>query len=236
MDIVKERSRLKDTGIYINDDLCQESQQLCSALLPILKELKTIDKKAHFRGEKIHYKNRLYEEKNIKELPIDCKKACTKSENDVTVFAGKFSPLSNLFPCKLTVDGQEWNSTEHYFQYQKAKTMGDDQIAARIRTVENPVEVMFIGKTISMEKAREKSDWEQKRESIMKTALEAKFEDPTLKLLLHNTPGTIGEATVNKTWGIGKGLSDKDATNKETWTGKNLMGKLLTNLKVNGHC
>ena len=51
--VIKNRAKLKGSGFYLNDDLCSESKRARAKLVPVLKELKIIDKKAHFRGEKI---------------------------------------------------------------------------------------------------------------------------------------------------------------------------------------
>jgi ribA/ribD-fused uncharacterized protein len=55
-----------------------------------------------------------------------------------------------------------------------------------------------------------------------------------LKKVLFSTKGTtLVEAAPNDTiWGIGLSKEDPRALNRETWLGKNLLGEILTNLRV----
>ena len=132
-------SRLRGTGIYLNDDLCHERKRMRASLVPVLKELKKVDVKAHFRGEKIFFRGRLFSESNLYDLPIDAHNACTKSENGTTIFARRFSRLSNLHLCKITIEGRNWPSVEHFYQFQKAATMGKHDVAASILAEEDPM-------------------------------------------------------------------------------------------------
>jgi ribA/ribD-fused uncharacterized protein len=225
-EIMKNKKKLKGTGIFINDNLTTKSQQRQTALAPILKKLRETDPKAHFRGDKIFSKGRLYSENKISTLPIDPHQACTRTENGVTVFAGKYSKLSNLSRCNINLDGQSWVSVEHYVQYQKAIAHGEPQIAAQIATTEDPYEAMALGNRIKAENA-----WHNEAEAAMNKALQVKFKLPAFKTALQQAGEVLGESTTNKQWGTGLNLGHVNACKQNMWIGKNSTGKLLMNIK-----
>ena len=56
---------IKSTNIYLNDDLCQESKRRRDSLIPIVKEIKKVDSKAHMKEDKLWCKGKLYSAENI---------------------------------------------------------------------------------------------------------------------------------------------------------------------------
>jgi len=226
--ILKKRARLKGTGIYLNDDLSFESKRKRSNLVPILKRVREIDNKAHFRGDRIFFKGRLYGENNIHDLPVDAHNTCTKSSDGVTIFCGKFSKLSNLHQHSLTMDGRTWHSVEQYVQYNKAMSVGDREKAAMIVSTDDPQEAMHLGNSINTEH----SAWSDNAAEVIEAALLVKFQEPAYKLALQSTEDVIGESTQHKVWGTGLSMGHQQAFDPRRWTGKNMMGKLLSKVKV----
>ncbi len=55
----------------------------------------------------------------------------TPLEN-ITPFKGKHDVLSNFYPCQLRVFGHTFRSSEHAYQFMKAKFYGKDQLAEDI--------------------------------------------------------------------------------------------------------
>jgi ribA/ribD-fused uncharacterized protein len=225
--VLKKRSQLKGTGIFLNDDLSFESKRKKQNLVPILKRLREIDNKAHFRGDRIYYKGRLYGENNLHDLPVDAHNTSTISQDGVTIFSGKHSKLSNLHQCTLKMDGRNWHSVEQYVQYNKAKTVGDQEKAAMILATDDSQDAMHLGKSINTEQ----SAWSDKMEQVVEAALRVKFSEPAYKLALQRTEDIIGESTQHKMWGTGLSMGRREAYNPRQWTGKNLMGKLLSKVK-----
>ena len=164
---------------------------------------------------------------HIANLPIDAHNACTKTENGVTLFSGKYSRLSNLNQCKLLIEGKTWTSVEQYFQFQKATVLGYHDVAASIRATDDSMEAMYLGKNITTED----TIWPEREEQTMRTALEIKFAMPRYQLALQKTDTIVGEGTFHKVWGIGCSMGHRDAYNPRTWKGKNIMGMLLANIK-----
>ena len=52
-----------------------------------------------------------------------------------------------------------------------------------------------------------------------------------MKLALQQAASVIGEATRNMTWGTGVGLGRVNTFDSKAWPGKNLLGKLLKDIK-----
>ena len=226
--VLGQRRLLKDTGIFLNEDLCAESKRQRDSLIPVLKELKKVNPRAHIRGDKIFSDERLFTALNIYELPIDAHNANTKSEKGVTLFSGRFSKLSNLHPCKLDINGRIWSSVEQVYQYEKAVVAKQQDVASLIAATDDPLEVMHIGKTVKTESP----EWIERGKQIMTIALEAKFNIPAFKLALKKTENVIGEGTRHPIWGIGHTQGYKDAFDKKTWTGQNALGEMLMKIKM----
>ena len=55
------------------------------------------------------------------QLPDDIKLSTMKTRvaNKTMGLKGKLAPLSNMYPCKIVVDGKDHKSAEHYIQYTK---------------------------------------------------------------------------------------------------------------------
>ena len=225
--VLRQRRHLKDTQYFMNDDLCLESTRRRDSLIPLLKELKKVDPKAHMRGEKLFSKGKFYTIENAHSLPIDLHAASTKSSNGVTAFSGRFSRLSNLHPCDIIVNGRRFSSVEQVYQYEKAIVGQRKDIADRIRQTDDPVEAMYLGKGIEVKQ----DTWTDRKEQIMDIALEAKFSLPQFKFALRQAEGIIGEATKDQFWGTGLRLKDPSTLNKDRWTGKNKMGEKLMAIK-----
>lgn len=226
--VMKNRRVLKDKkpGVYVDDDFSQETARRRGSLLPVLRELKKIDPKAHLRGDKIFSRGRLYSHRQLYDLPIDPHVACTESSGEVTVFSGTYSKLSNLYFHPFDLEGRQWHSVEHYYQHSKALAAGDSNAAREIRMTTDPLEAMARGKPV-----KPGPSWEKDGPMIMKKAQRAKFAIPPLGLALRNTKKTIAEGTRNGFWGIGIAKNNRDCFVVQKWTGKNMAGETLMQIR-----
>ena len=137
-------------------------------------------------------------------------------------FAGKEDVLSNFYPCALYVYGKRFHSTEQAYQWRKAMVMGNHEVADKILAAEHANQTKFIankhfrGVNLNL--------WTTCRIPVMKQLLRAKarccerFADE----LRHTGDRYIAEVVPrDRFWAIGDG------------TGKNVMGKLLMELRRN---
>lgn len=123
--------------------------------------------------------------------------------------------FSNMVVCPITIDGIEYMSTENYFQAMKSLNREDHIRIAQLA----PNKSKQAGR-----KLRLRSDWEEVKYEVMKTALRAKFALPEWKEQLLNTGDSVIIEWNNwndKIWGV-----DIDDN-----LGKNLLGLALMEIR-----
>ena len=115
---------------------------------------------------------------------------------------------------------------------EKAKQFEDAESLVNIMNEDDPVKVKKLGSDITN---YDEEQWLGVCEEKLIVGLLAKFsQNEDLKCFLLSTgTETLAEACTNNTWGIGKTLSSKDLFNKSKWTGKNIMGNLLMQVRDN---
>jgi diaminohydroxyphosphoribosylaminopyrimidine deaminase/5-amino-6-(5-phosphoribosylamino)uracil reductase len=139
--------------------------------------------------------------------------------------------LSNFAPFPITIDGFEWLTVENYYQAQKFA--GVDSAISRgaieqIKLANSPEAAAKIGRSTQAKHPDSiRPDWEQAKIEVMRRALLEKFtrhEGPR-NLLLQSVCNDgrarlIEDSPVDMIWGVGR-----------DGTGKNLLGKLLTDIR-----
>ena len=60
---------------------------------------------------------------NIHTLPDDLNPVdiTSKTKEEVLAFSGELNPLSNFHPCKFNLEGETFNSSEQYIQWDQSK-------------------------------------------------------------------------------------------------------------------
>lgn len=122
-----------------------------------------------------------------------------------------YGEFSNFAPYPITLGGQRWPTTEHYFQAQKFENPADRE---EIRLAKTP--------RIAADKGRDRkrklrADWERVKIGIMREAVETKFRQHTeLRALLLGTGDAIlVEHTKNDAfWGDGGDGSGRNELGK----------------------
>lgn len=108
----------------------------------------------------------------------------------INSFTGRWSFLSNFYPCKIVHQGITYPSTEHFYVSQK---VNDDQVIngqfypkADVRElvarVSTPGQVKRFGRTLKLRK-----DWDDIKLEVMEWCLREKFKDEKLKEMLLQT-------------------------------------------------
>jgi len=225
--VMRNTFRLKGTDVYVNENYSEQTLRQRQSLIPLLSEMKKIDPKAHLIGAKLVSKGRQFSVNNANELPIIPHNVSTITKSNVTLFSGRFSQLSNLYPIQLEIDDRTWSSVEHYYQFSKAMDANNQQAAHAILVTTDPVEAMAIGRHVTAS-----AQWNQVTgPEKMKKAQLIKFKIPAMALSLKNTGLFIGEATRNPLWGIGKTLSENSAFESRSWSGANTTGQILKEVR-----
>lgn len=126
--------------------------------------------------------------------------------------------FSNFSRHAVSIDGITWPTSEHYFQAQKFSEQAD---VSAVHEAVTP----FLAAQIGRERQRSfRADWNDVRDSIMLSALRAKFKQHAeLREVLVSTQGTtLVEHTKNdRYWGDGG-----------DGTGKNTLGILLQQVRA----
>ena len=164
-------------------------------------------------------------------------KVPVETEPPVFFFAGnpalnEFKEFSSMHEAPVQIDGTTFPTVEHYYQWSKAKQFGDAEIQAKIMKTASAKSVKSYGKKV---KNFNEEAWTERKDQIMRVAVKAKFmQHPELLKKLRDT-GTrpIAEADPRgKYWGIGTSADTSKAKDPERWPGKNMLGKILMELRT----
>ena len=129
----------------------------------------------------------------------------------------EFGEFSNFAPYPFTLDGERWQTSEHYFQAQKFE---DKSYKAKIRKSNSPLLAAQMGRD---RKQKLRRDWESVKVEVMRAAVLAKFtQHEELRVLLLSTGDSkLVEHTENDDyWGDGGDGS-----------GKNMLGRILMQVR-----
>jgi N-glycosidase YbiA len=128
-----------------------------------------------------------------------------------------YGAFSNFAPFGFILEGRHWPTSEHYFQ---AKKFEGTEYEEMVRTSATPAKAAELGRKRDLPL---RTDWEQVKDHVMRTALRAKFTSHVeLKdMLLQTGEEELVEATKSDYyWGCGtKG------------DGRNMLGVLLMELR-----
>ncbi len=125
--------------------------------------------------------------------------------------------FSNAFPAKITIDEKVWPTVEHYFQAMKFPSNPEYQ--EQIRLAKTPAAAKKLGKTADVPT---RPDWMKVRESVMLTAVRAKFQQEALKAKLLATGKVLirDMSPQDNYWGVGR-----------SGKGQNKLGKILMRVR-----
>jgi len=125
--------------------------------------------------------------------------------------------FSNFSSHGFELDGEYWQTTEHYFQAQKFPATAD---CDQIRQAKTPKDAAKMGR----ERSRPlRKDWEEVKDDIMGKAVLRKFEThPEIReiLLATGDEEIVENSPINYYWGCGKDGS-----------GKNMLGQILMEVR-----
>jgi N-glycosidase YbiA len=129
----------------------------------------------------------------------------------------EFGEFSNFAEYPISIDGQLWPTSEHYFQAQKFQ---DATYRQKIRKANSPMLAAQLGRDRRQKLRR---DWESVKVGVMRTAVLAKFSqhEDLCALLLSTGDAKLVEHTENDDyWGDGGDGS-----------GKNMLGRILMQVR-----
>jgi len=126
----------------------------------------------------------------------------------------------------------EFSSAEQFMMYHKAVLFGDIDMAKAIIATQDPRTIKELGRQV---KNFNDIIWTFFRSLIVYEGNKAKFtQNEVLKQALFATQGTtlVEASPYDQIWGIGLKANESKAQKRQTWEGKNLLGEILTQLRV----
>ena len=228
--VMKNKKKLMGTEVFIHDDLLPDIEEQQRRLRPIAGHIRRIDSQAKvvLVEDKLIYKGKSYTHENIQDIPVDMTELGTITTDTHVLFAGDCTPLSNMYHTTFTVDKQEYNSVEQYYQHCKCIVNGKSDKAEEILKAKTSWEAMKIGKQVKVGE-----QWSQTEgRKILEKGILAKASEceEFIHLLKAKKDKIFAEATHHKLYGTGLPLGNKENKDPTKWRGKNLMGELLTEL------
>lgn len=155
--------------------------------------------------------------------------------NDYVFFWRNRSPFSNWYKqAPFNSDGYYYNCMEQFMMHQKALLFGDHETAEKIMQANNPSEHKALGREV---KPFDPAVWDAEKKRIVYIGLKAKFTEPGNESILEDLKDTAGRILVeaspyDKIWGIGMEEWEPGVEDRKNWKGLNLLGSLLTKLRV----
>ena len=237
---------LKRIGIYVEEDFPDEVARRRRQLTPVFWAIYNYTEDGHsyrYRqkvrqiADQLLFNGQMYTVETVHKLPrqFHPEIVASPSQKGITAFFTAASPLSNHYTSPFQIGKETYSCVEQFLMFQKALLVKDDETAGKIMASQNPKEHKYLGRTI---KGLQKELWDSKRDAIMKTALEAKFEqNVACRAFLQNTaPNRLAEASPNdRYWGIGLGLRDQNIWDNKQWKGQNKLGEMLMEIRQSLH-
>ena len=241
--VLWSRPELKQgSNISISDDFTREVVERRNRIYPIFKSIQHAlnqkpghDKKQiQLKQDRFLLNGSVYTIDNLDSLPAKFKPdaLCTKTNNNITAFFQKGSPLSNHHYCKFNVGGETYNCAEQYLMAAKAELFGDhERVVAIKREMEPRVQKSLGGKI----KNYNRETWITEAPRILFKGLLEKFKqnDELATYLLATDQTTIVETNPKDSlFGVGMSLENSEIWNKEKWKGKNIQGITLEKVRA----
>jgi len=136
--------------------------------------------------------------------------------------------LKGEFP----LEEQEYSSVEQFMMFHKAIIFLDIESAKKIMGVDNVRKIKELGREVQN---FDETIWKYYRSKIVFEGNKAKFtQNQSLKEKLFLTKETtlVEASPYDNIWGIGLSVDNPKAKLRDTWEGLNLLGEILTKVRV----
>lgn len=233
------KSKLKNDHspkIWLQEDLPKPIKTAQRALYQAFKKAKSMPdtfRSVQLKGTKLILNGTAYGEKDMEALPpaLQPSNMATRHSEAVIVFFGRASPLSNHHPSPFQLEGHSFSTMEQFLAWKRATISGKKGLINRALSSTNPVVCKGILNELRNDNVPK---WEEALDSVVIGGLTAKFEQnmELAQFLIDTHPKTLGEASLNKRWGIGLPLYSPDVFDTSKWVvGGNLLGNKLSQVR-----
>ena len=224
------RSMLKGSDIYINEDFPEEMEKRRTRLYPIVKAARSKKMKATLNKDKLIVGGKTYQLETLDSLPeeIQPKTLATRETEHLVLFYGQDSCYSSFYPSQFMIDGTNFVCSEQYYQYNKALRLGNNDIAEQIMKTDKAAEHHRLGKKLRVDG----TIWSKAiAQQVMDAGTTAKFEQnlDLRRILMATGNKKFAECNMfDKTWGNGISLNH---TIQTKWSGENLLRTILASVR-----
>jgi ribA/ribD-fused uncharacterized protein len=139
--------------------------------------------------------------------------------------------LSQWFESPFELNGEIYQTSEHWMMASKARLFGDHEVSIQILKASDPQTVKELGRAV---KNFDDRVWKANRRRLVTEGNIAKFEqNEKLKSFLLSTCGIVlvEASPVDSIWGIGLIADDERAKDPMMWQGENLLGFALMDVR-----
>lgn len=185
------------------------------------------------RDFRLYINDKSYGVEDLEKLPKDLRPSSTSTPGNtkVVIFFGRESRFSNHHYSKFSLQGVNYSSIEQYLADKRATLADRQDLKEKAFASDDPREAKRVLNALHGDTSDE--EWATQRRDILFDGLMAKFQqNQDLKdYLISTEQRTLGEASRNKTWGIGLTLSDTGRLDPRNWSGENLLGTTLMEVR-----
>lgn len=226
-----------ERNIWVQEDMPRSLREDLRALLKVAKHAESLGKEEYkfirVQDFRLTLNNKSYGPSELEQLPHDLRPStiCTKWTDNVVIFFGRYSPLSNHHISPFTVNETSFSCVEQYLAVARARLSGNTEMLERALSCSNPSDCRGI---LNALREDHRDEWENCRAPVLMKALRNKFtQNAALGNYLKETfPRHLGEASSDVAWGIGLDLEDENATSTSSWHAEgNLLGKSLSTVR-----
>lgn len=157
---------------FINDDVPDSVKRRRSDMYKYMQHLKERGHIVEKAGDDIIINGQRYKYEDLNKLPVGDRLLDSRTifKNGVVAFQSSVSPLSNLYPCTIRVNGMTFKSAEQCYQFAKMMHHNKPHKANDIRREADPYVNMAQGYMT------EDFDWRDSKFGTMENILRHKYE------------------------------------------------------------
>lgn len=226
----------RESKVFIKEDLPPKLRAQMSALLKVAQVAKRYPnsfRNVIVKDFKIQVNGSSYSADQLESLPRKLRPSefSTPGNTDAVVFYGSSSRFSNHYHSIFEWDRKSFSSMEQYLAFRRAKIAGRRDLANKAMNSDDPAESKRVMNELRSSPTEPK--WLEERHDILYSGLLAKFAQRAdlMNYLLESENRQLGEASRDKTWGIGLTLLDKNVLSPRHWQGGNLLGTTLMEVR-----
>lgn len=222
--------------IWVYQDRPRGVRDRESMIIRIVKEAQRLRSygPARYAEGKLWLNDESFEYEELEELPLELRPSylCTPRDKQKLAFFSKHTGLSNHYMSDFTYEGIHYSSAEQFICRSRAQFSTNARMAKRALTVHDPV--VLKGMLRQLGEDGLETEWRRIVKAKLTPGILAKFTQ-NINLrdeLVRTMPLRLGEASTDAFWGISRGLFDKEVLNIRFWTGQNMMGLILEDVRM----